>query len=268
MKPYYIMYILSGNCWFANPGARGIISAVKRTISLCAQDNLLHRRQIIPQTSSKAYNREMSSSITPVIIGIAGGTGSGKTTVTNVILQRVGPEKIAFVQHDSYYKDLSDLPLNLRAQVNFDHPDTLETNLLTTHLQSLQEGQPIHVPVYDFTTHTRSTETRLVKPKPVILVEGILIFAEPDLRDLFDMRIFVDTQADIRFIRRLQRDVSERGRTVESVIQQYQTTVRPMHDDFVEPSKRYADVIIPDGGHNVVAMDMVVSRIEVLLARR
>jgi uridine kinase len=203
-----------------------------------------------------------------IIIGIAGGTGSGKTTVANAILKRVGAERIAFLAHDAYYRDLKDLPRAQRDQINFDHPDSLETDLLVQHLRALRRGQAVQVPVYDFTTHSRTTGTLTVNPQPVILVEGILVFAERALRELFDVKIFVDTDADVRFIRRLQRDIDERGRSVESVIRQYETTVRPMHLEFVEPSKRYADVIIPEGGLNVVAMDMVVARIQSLLATR
>lgn len=201
----------------------------------------------------------------PIVIGVSGGTGSGKTTVVQAILERVGAERIAFIQHDSYYRDQSHLPLEERARVNFDHPDSLETELLVQHVRQLLAGQAVEVPVYDFTTHTRTRRTQRVEPRRVILVEGILIFAEPALRDLMDVKIYVDTDADIRFIRRLQRDIAERGRTMESVIEQYLTTVRPMHLEFVEPSKRYADVIIPEGGFNVVALDMVVARVQGLL---
>ena len=197
----------------------------------------------------------------PIVIGVCGGTGSGKTTVVQVILERVGAERIAYIQHDSYYRDQSHLPLEERARVNYDHPDSLETELLVKHVRQLLDGQMVEVPIYDFTTHTRTKRTHRVEPRRVILVEGILIFAEPALRDLMDVKIYVDTDADIRFIRRLQRDIAERGRTMESVIEQYLTTVRPMHLEFVEPSKRYADVIIPEGGFNVVALDMVVARI-------
>ena len=197
----------------------------------------------------------------PIIIGVAGGTGSGKTTVSQEILRRVGAERIVFIQHDSYYRDRSHLSLEERARLNYDHPDSLESEFLVSHLQQLQAGQPVEIPVYDFTTHTRTDETRCVEPKWVILVEGILIFAEPALREMFDVKIWVDTDADVRFIRRLRRDITERGRTVESVIEQYEETVRPMHLEFAEPSKRYADVIIPEGGFNTVAMDMVVARI-------
>lgn len=201
----------------------------------------------------------------PLVIGIAGGSGSGKTTVAQSILQRVGPERIAFLQHDSYYKDLSGLPPVQRAEVNFDHPNSLESELLIHHILQLKQRLSIEVPVYDFSTHSRTDRTFTVKPRGVILVEGILIFAEKELRELFDIKIFVDTDADIRFIRRLQRDLAERGRTTEAVVKQYLNTVRPMHLDFVEPSKRYADVIIPEGGHNLAALDMVVARIESLL---
>jgi uridine kinase len=207
----------------------------------------------------------MDSSLSPIIIGIAGGTGSGKTTIANIILERVGAEHIAFLPHDAYYKDLSNLPRAQRDLINFDHPDSLETSLLVEHLIDLKAGRTVETPIYDFTKHARTQETKRVSPQTVILVEGILVFAEPDLRDVFDVKIFVDTPPDIRFIRRLQRDIVERGRTVESVINQYETTVRPMHLEFVEPSKRYADVIIPEGGLNTVAMDMVVARIESLL---
>jgi uridine kinase len=201
----------------------------------------------------------------PLVIGIAGGSGSGKTTVAQEILQRVGPSQIAFLQHDSYYKDLSGLPPTQRAEVNFDHPNSLETELLIRHIESLRDGKPVEVPIYDFATHSRTAQTFTVQPRRVILVEGILIFAEPELRKLFDVKIFVDTDSDLRFIRRLHRDITERGRTTESVIKQYQATVRSMHLEFVEPSKRYADVIIPEGGFNAAALDMVVARVEALL---
>ncbi len=201
----------------------------------------------------------------PLVIGIAGGSGSGKTTVAQEILNRVGPDRIAFLQHDSYYKDLTGLPPTQRAEVNFDHPNSLETDLLISHVVSLKEGRAIQVPIYDFSRHSRTDQTFMVAPHRVILVEGILIFVEPALRELFDIKIFVDTDADIRFIRRLERDISERGRTTESDIKQYQLTVRPMHLEFVEPSKRYADVIIPEGGFNTAALDMVAARIQTML---
>lgn len=207
----------------------------------------------------------MSKFATPLVIGIAGGTGSGKTTVANVILQRVGAHHIAFLPHDAYYKDLKDLPQAQRELINFDHPHSLDTPLLLSHIKDLIDYRPIQLPVYDFKSHTRTTKTITVKPVTVIIVEGILIFAEPELRQVCDVKIFVDTAADIRFIRRLQRDIAERGRTTESVISQYLTTVRPMHLEFVEISKRFADVIIPEGGLNTVATDMVVARVEALL---
>jgi uridine kinase len=207
----------------------------------------------------------MVEQTTPLIIGIAGGSGSGKTTVAQSILQRVGPERIAYLQHDEYYKDLSGLPPAQRAAINFDHPNSLETCLLVQHIEQLKNSQPVEVPIYDFATHSRTNRTFTVNPRRVVLVEGILIFTEPILRVLFDVKIFVDTDSDLRFIRRLQRDISERGRSMESVVHQYLTTVRPMHLEFVEPSKRYADVIIPEGGFNTAALDMVVSRIESLL---
>ena len=201
----------------------------------------------------------------PLVIGIAGGSGSGKTTVAQEILNRVGPERIAFLQHDSYYKDLTGLPPAQRAEINFDHPNSLDTSLLIEHIVSLRDGKPVQVPIYNFSIHSRTDQTFTVAPHRVILIEGILIFVEAALRDLFDIKIFVDTDADIRFIRRLQRDISERGRTTESVVKQYQLTVRPMHLEFVEPSKRYADVIIPEGGFNTAALDMVAARIQTLL---
>ena len=201
----------------------------------------------------------------PLVIGIAGGSGSGKTTVAQEILQRVGPARIAFLQHDSYYKDLSGLPPTQRAEVNFDHPNSLETDLVIQHIAALREGKAVEVPIYDFSTHSRTDRTFTVQPRGVILVEGILIFTEASLREMFNVKIFVDTDSDMRFIRRLERDLAERGRTTGSVIKQYQSTVRPMHLEFVEPSKRYADVIIPEGGFNTAALDMVVARIEALL---
>ena len=200
-----------------------------------------------------------------LVIGIAGGTGSGKTTVANVILERVGKEHISYLPHDAYYRELSDLPPDQKAAVNFDHPDSLETELMIKHIHKLKNGHSVELPIYDFSTHSRTGKTIRVDPKRVIIVEGILIFAVPELRKLFDVKLFVDTNADVRFIRRLQRDIAERGRTTEMVIHQYLTTVRPMHLEFAEPSKRYANVIIPEGGLNAVAMDMVIARIESLL---
>lgn len=207
----------------------------------------------------------MTKRTTPLVIGIAGGTGSGKTTIANVILGRVGTQHIAYLPHDAYYKDLKDLPVTQRDMINFDHPDSLDTDLLIEQIKQLKEWKSIELPVYDFKTHTRTPRSLTVQPQSVIIVEGILIFVEQALREEFDVKIFVDTDPDIRFIRRLQRDIAERGRTTDSVIQQYLNTVRPMHLEFVDPSKRSADVIIPEGGLNTVAMDMVVARLRDLL---
>ncbi|HCS38146.1 MAG TPA: uridine kinase [Anaerolineaceae bacterium] len=207
----------------------------------------------------------MPNKSTPLVIGVAGGSGSGKTTVAEMVLKRVGRQRIAFLQHDSYYRELTGLPPAQRALVNFDHPNSLESEMLRDHILQLKAWQSVEVPVYDFTTHSRTKDTIHVDPRRVILVEGILIFADASLRELFDVKIFVDTDSDIRFIRRLDRDITERGRTTENVVKQYMSTVRPMHLEFVEPSKRYADVIIPEGGLNIVAMDMVIARIESLL---
>lgn len=201
----------------------------------------------------------------PVTIGVAGGTGSGKTTVSNQIVERVGQKHIAYLPHDAFYKEFADLSVEDRAKVNFDHPDSLDTQLMIQHVRRLQNGESIDIPVYDFATYSRKSETEQVGPQPIILVEGILIFTDQELRDLLDIKIYVDTDADIRFIRRLKRDINERGRSVESVIDQYLGTVRPMHLKFVEPSKRYADVIIPDGGFNFVAIDMIADRIRSML---
>ena len=207
----------------------------------------------------------MVSSLVPLVIGIAGASGSGKTTVAQEILNRVGAERITYLPHDAYYKDLSGLPPAQKAAVNFDHPNSLETGLLIEHLQLLKENKPVKLPVYDFSTDSRTEKTILIKPHRVIMVEGILIFADPDLRSHFDIKIFVDTDPDLCFIRRLQRDIEERGRTPAMVIKQYLNTVRPMQLEFVEPSKRYADVIIPGGGFNNAALAMVSARIEEML---
>ncbi len=200
-----------------------------------------------------------------VVIGVAGGTGSGKTTVADAIVTRIGADRIAYLQHDSYYRDLTGADRATLAHHNFDHPDALETELLAEHVRALKRHEAVAVPVYDFTRHVRTGTTRTVEPRGVVLVEGILIFAEPELRRLFDVKIFVDTDADLRFIRRLRRDLVERGRTVESVIAQYLETVRPMHLEFVEASKRWADLIIPEGGFNSVALEIVCARVEALL---
>ena len=200
-----------------------------------------------------------------VCIGVAGGTGSGKTTVAEAIVARIGRERIAYLQHDSYYRDLSGQQRQHLLHHNFDHPDALESELLAEHVRELKAGRPVAVPVYDFTRHVRTAEVRTVESRRVILVEGILIFVEPSLRQQFDIKIFVDTDADLRLIRRLRRDIAERGRTVDNVVHQYLETVRPMHLEFVEPSKRYADLIIPEGGFNPVALDVICARVEALL---
>ncbi len=199
--------------------------------------------------------------MTPLVLGVAGGTGSGKTTVAREIARRVGPERVAIVNHDRYYHDLSSLPHNELLHHNFDHPAALETTLMVEHLKLLRAGKRAPLPVYDFSRHVRLSDVEWMEPRPVVLVEGILVLAEPELRRLMDIRIFVDTDADIRFIRRLVRDMKERSRTVEGVIEQYTTSVRPMHLEFVEPSKRWAHIIIPEGGFNSVALDLVVSRV-------
>ncbi|MBE2182688.1 MAG: uridine kinase [Anaerolineae bacterium] len=201
----------------------------------------------------------------PITIAVAGGTGSGKTTISNAILERVGSQNIAYIPHDAYYNDLSGVPLSERRILNYDHPDALDTTYMREHIIQLQNWNPVAIPIYDFTRHMRTAETLPINPQPIILVEGILVLAEPTLRPLFEVKIFVDTDADLRFIRRLKRDINERGRTPDSVINQYLSTVRPMHLEFVEPSKRYADVIIPEGGQNLVAIDMVADRIRSLL---
>jgi uridine kinase len=201
-----------------------------------------------------------------MIIGISGGTGSGKTTVANRILESVSTSEVVFIQQDSYYRNVTDLPLDYRGVANFDHPDALDNELLVNHVRRLKSGEPIELPLYDFKTNSRLNETRTVAPKPIVIVEGILIFAEPRLLEQMDIKVFVDTPDDIRFIRRLRRDLAERGRTLESVIEQYIGTVRPMHMQFVEPSKRHADVIIPEGGHNLVSIDLLSLKIRERLA--
>ncbi len=206
-----------------------------------------------------------NSGMRPVFIGVAGGSGSGKTTVSQAILGQVGGDRIAYIQHDAYYRDRSNLPFEERTKINYDHPDSLETDLIVMQLKELRAERAIETPIYDFARHVRKQETRHIDPCAIVLVEGILIFVDRALREMFDVKIFVDTDADLRFIRRLQRDITERGRTVESVMAQYLETVRPMHLEFVEPSKRYADLIIPEGGFNTIAIDMVVARINALL---
>src|SRR6185503_9024672 len=201
-----------------------------------------------------------------MIIGISGGTGSGKTTVANRILESVRADEVVFIQQDLYYRNLKDMPLDYRNQANFDHPDALDNDLLIAHLKKLKSGEPVELPIYDFRTHTRLPATTRIESKPIVILEGILIFAEPRLREQMDIKVFVDTPDDIRFIRRLRRDLAERGRTLDSVIEQYIATVRPMHIQFIEPSKRYADVIIPEGGYNLVSIDLISGKIRERLA--
>jgi len=203
----------------------------------------------------------------PVVIGVAGGSGSGKTTVVRRIVESVGDDHVIVLEHDRYYHDHPELRLEERAALNYDHPDSLETDLMVRHVNELRAGRSVELPVYDFARHARRQATDTVQPRQIIIVEGILIFADAHLRDLMDVKVFVDTDDDTRFIRRLQRDVAERGRTMDSVIEQYLSTVKPMHLEFVEPSKRYADIIIPRGGHNAVAIDMLLGLIRSLGSR-
>ena len=203
----------------------------------------------------------------PFVIGVAGGSGSGKTTVVRRIIGSIGDDQVTVLEHDRYYRDRNDLRLEERAALNYDHPDSLETDLLVRHLHELRAGRPVEVPEYDFARYARQSETVTALPRKAIIVEGILIFADAALRGLMDVKVFVDADDDTRFIRRLQRDISERGRTVQSVIDQYLSTVKPMHLEFVEPSKRYADIIIPVGGHNTVAIDILLTLIRGLAAR-
>lgn len=204
----------------------------------------------------------------PFLIGIAGGTGSGKTTVARRIYDSLHLDSAVFMDHDAYYRDLQHLPVEERRQLNFDHPDSLDNALLIDHLERLLAGETIQKPVYDFVAHTRAPETVRVESRDVILVDGILLFVEPRLREMFDLKVFVDTDADVRFIRRLRRDLELRGRTLDSVVDQYLHTVRPMHYEFVEPSKRYADVILPRGGQNTAGIDLVAARIRERLAAK
>ena len=195
-----------------------------------------------------------------LVIGIAGGTGSGKTTLMNNIMAKF-EGMVTVLSHDNYYKRHDELTFEERSGLNYDEPDAIETSLMVEHLMQLRQGQAIECPVYDFTRHNRSDETIRLEPKPVIIVEGILIFENKELRDLMDIKVFVDTDADVRLCRRIVRDVQERGRTLESVVEQYQNTVKPMHEQYVEPSKKYADIIVPEGGKNLVALDMIMGRI-------
>ena len=202
-----------------------------------------------------------------MVIGVAGGSGSGKTTVVRRIVESLGPDQVTVLDHDRYYRDRNDLRLEERAALNYDHPDALETDLMVRHVHELKAGRTVDVPVYDFTRHARLTTTESALPRRAIIVEGILVFVDAGLRALMDIKVFVDTDDDTRFIRRLRRDVAERGRTMESVIEQYQSTVKPMHLEFVEPSKRYADIILPQGGHNVVAVDLLLTLIRSVASR-
>jgi uridine kinase len=209
------------------------------------------------------YNPGMGA----LTIGVAGGSGSGKSTVVRALTDAVGAGNVAVLPHDAYYRDYSHLSLEARTQINWDHPDALETPLLVEQLSALVEGCPIMRPVYDFVNYTRLPEPERVEPRPVVIVDGILILSEAALRDLLDIKVYVDTDPDIRFIRRLQRDIVLRGRLLSSVVEQYLRTVRPMHLEFVEPSKRYADLIIPEGGYNRVAIDMLVARVRAVLGQ-
>lgn len=203
----------------------------------------------------------------PVVIGVAGGSGTGKTTVVRHIVESLGEEQVVVLEHDRYYRERSDLRLEERAALNYDHPDSLETDLMVRHVAALKAGQAVDVPAYDFARYNRRQTTERAVPKPAIIIEGILIFADAGLRKMMDVKVFVDADADTRLIRRLQRDTTERGRTVQSVIDQYLSTVKPMHLEFVEPSKRYADIIVPQGGHNAVAIDMLLTLIRSISTR-
>lgn len=200
-----------------------------------------------------------------IIIGVAGGSGSGKTTVVRMIVNSLGPDQVTVLHHDSYYRDASQLPLEERQKINYDHPDSLETELLVSHLEAIRAGADVAVPIYDFTTHSRTPARETVLARKVIILDGLLILWDRRLRRLMDIKVYVDTDPDIRFIRRLSRDIEERGRSAESVIRQYLDTVRPMHLEFVEPSKRYADLIVPEGGHNRVAVDMLITKVRSIL---
>lgn len=203
-----------------------------------------------------------------MIIGICGGTGSGKTTIARAIVDAVGAERVVLVEQDSYYRNLADMPLDERHQANFDHPDSIDSDMLVNHLIRLKQGLTVEMPLYDFVTHTRSDRIEVIEPKPVVIVEGILIFAEPRVLDLLDVRVFVDTPDDIRLMRRLQRDINERGRTFERTLEQYRRTIRPMHFEFVEPSMRHADIIIPEGGQMGVSVEFLCSLVREKLAEQ
>ncbi len=201
----------------------------------------------------------------PIVIGVAGGSGSGKTTVVDRIVNRLGEKQVTYIQHDCYYHDRGDIAPENRAKLNYDHPDALETPLLVEHLSQLTAGSPAEIPVYDFANHLRTNRTVQAVPRRVILLEGILILVDSVLREMMDIKVFVDTDPDLRVIRRLERDIATRHRTLDSVVRQYMRTVRPMHIEFVEPSKRYADIIIPEGGHNEVAVDLIFTKIDSVL---
>lgn len=201
------------------------------------------------------------------VIGVAGGTGSGKSTLVRKLMDAFGGESIAVLAHDSYYKAHDDMTLAERSRLNYDHPGEFDTAMMVGHLKALKSGQPVRQPVYSFVEYNRTAETELVRPSPVVIVDGILIFENKELRDQMDIKVFVDTDADVRLARRVLRDVRDRGRTMESVIDQYLGTVKPMHEDFVEPSKRWADVIIPEGGFNSVAVAMLIGNIRSLIDR-
>ncbi len=200
-----------------------------------------------------------------VLIGLAGGTGSGKTSIAKALMQELGRDDVVVLEQDAYYHDLKDLPLKERAKVNFDHPDAVDFRRMEQDLKALLSGHPLDIPIYDYTTHTRKAETRHISNHRLIILEGILVLADRDIRNLMDIKIYVDTPADVRFIRRVTRDMKNRGRSFDSVVDQYYKTVRPMHDQFVEPTKRFADLIIPEGGHNRVAIDVLMTKITALL---
>ncbi len=204
----------------------------------------------------------------PFILGIAGGSGSGKTTVTKKIMSALDSEAIILIDHDSYYKDQSAIAFEKRLSVNYDHPDALDNDLLLEHLKKLRNYKPVEKPVYNFVSYTRSEQTLRIEPKDIIILEGFLIFTDPRIRDMCDIKIYVDTDDDVRIIRRIERDLKERGRSLESIISQYFLTVKPMHHQFVEPSKRFADIIIPYGGHNQIAIDMLLTQIKSRLAEK
>ena len=214
-----------------------------------------------PRGVAQAISTSEKGSVNLIIIGVAGGSGSGKTTVVQRVVDDLGSEQITVIQHDSYYRDRSAVAPEERARLNYDHPDALDTSLLVTHLHELRAGRPVEIPVYDFANHTRLANTVRIDPRKVVIVEGMLILAERVLRDLMDIRVFVDTDPDLRLVRRVERDVSERGRAIQSVFEQYLETVRPMHLEFIEPSKRWAHIIIPEGGFNRVGVDMLVAKI-------